>query len=130
MRLPADPSEIAKTVKGKDEFIRRRFSIKKEALEKLGYTAGCPECRAAKRGTAAATHTEDCRKRIGEKLKKVGDDERLERETAMPFEYLEEEENKERKAEEQRRKEEEGNNKDTGLKKEEHRRQAGRERTQ
>ncbi len=49
VRLPVDPSEIAKTVKGKDDFIRRE-----EDVEKHGYIAGCPGCRAANRGTAAA----------------------------------------------------------------------------
>ncbi len=33
VRLPAGPSEIPKTVKGKDEFIRRRFRFKKEDFE-------------------------------------------------------------------------------------------------
>jgi hypothetical protein len=34
VRLPADPSEITGAVKGRDEFARRRFIIKKEDLEK------------------------------------------------------------------------------------------------
>ncbi len=87
VRLQVDPSEITGAVRGKDEFIRRRFRIKKDDLEKYGYTAGCPGCRAANRGTAAANHTEECRKRIGEELEKVGD-ERIDRETARLFEYL------------------------------------------
>ena len=62
-------------------------------MEQFGYTAGCPGCRAANRGTTAANHSEECRKRLAEELEKVGD-ERLVRETERLFEYLEEEENK------------------------------------
>ena len=71
--------------------------MKKEDLEKYGYTVGCPGCRAANRGTAAANHTEERRKRIGEELEKVGD-QRLERETGTLLEYLEEEESKKKRA--------------------------------
>ena len=80
-------------VKGKSDCTRRRFRIRKDDLEKFGYTAGCPGCRAVNRGTTAANHTEECRSRIAEELEKVGDV-RLERETERLFEYLEEEENK------------------------------------
>ncbi len=49
------------------------------------------------RGTTAANHSEECRKRLDEELEKVGD-ERLVRETERLFEYLEEEENKKKRA--------------------------------
>ena len=65
-------------------------------MEKFGYMAGCPGCRAANRGTTAANHSEECRKRLAEELEKVGD-ERLVREAERLFEYLEEEENKKKR---------------------------------
>ena len=78
VRLPAEQADVTETVKGKSHFTRRRFRIRKEDLEKFGYTAGCPGCRAVSRGTTAMNHTEECRKRIAEELGKNGD-ERLER---------------------------------------------------
>ncbi len=84
-------------VKGKGYYTRRRFRIRKDYLEKFGYTTGCPGCPAMNRGTTAANHTEECRSRIAEELEKVGDV-RLKRETGRLFEHLEEEENKKKKA--------------------------------
>jgi hypothetical protein len=82
-------------VKGKSDYTRRRFRIRKEDLEKFGYTAGCPGCKAANRGTTAGNHAEECRKRLAEELEKIGD-ERLVRETERLFEYLEEDSKKKR----------------------------------
>ena len=65
-------------------------------METFGHTPGCPGRRAANKGTTAANHSEQCRKRVAEELDKVGD-ERLARETERLFEYLEEEENKKKK---------------------------------
>ena len=97
VRPPVERAEFTETVKGKSDFARRRFRIRKEDWEKFGYTASCPGCRAANRGTTAANHSEECRKRLSEELEKVGD-ERLVRETERLFEYLEEEENKKKRA--------------------------------
>ena len=83
-------------MKGKSDYTRRRFRIRKEDLEKFGYTAGCPGCRAANRGTTAANHSEECRKRLAEELGEIGD-ERLVREKERLFEHLEEEENKKKR---------------------------------
>ncbi len=66
-------------------------------METFGYTAGCPGCRAANRGTTASNHSEECRNRFAEELENVGD-ERLVREAERLFEYLEEEENTKKKA--------------------------------
>ena len=93
VRLPTEHAEFTEIVRGKNECTRRRFRIKKDDLEKFGYTTGCPGCRAVNRGTTAANHTEECRSRIAEELEKVGDV-RLERENERLFEYLEEEEKK------------------------------------
>ncbi len=57
----------------------RRHRITKRDLEKFGFTVGCPDCRAANRGSTAVGHTEECRKRIMEEVEKAGDD-RIERE--------------------------------------------------
>ena len=80
VRLPAERAEFTETVKGKSDYTRRRFRIRKEDFEKFGYTAGCPGCRAANRGTIATNHSEECKQRLAEELEKVGD-ERLVRET-------------------------------------------------
>ena len=46
VRLPTEHAEFTETVTGKNEFVRRRFRIKRDNLEKFGYTTGCPGCRA------------------------------------------------------------------------------------
>jgi hypothetical protein len=96
VRLPAEGAEFTETVKGKSDYTRRSFRMRREDLEKYGYTAGCPGYRAVNRGTTSANRSEECRKRLAEKLEKVGD-ERLVRETERMFEYLEEDENKKKK---------------------------------
>ncbi len=95
--MPTDQAKFTETVKGKRQFTRRKFRIRKEDLEMLGHTTGCPGWRAVNRGTTATNHSEEYRNRLTEELEKVGD-ERLERETERLFEYLEEEENREKKA--------------------------------
>ncbi len=40
--MPVDPAEFTEIVKGKSEFTRRRFRIRKEDLEMFGYTTDCP----------------------------------------------------------------------------------------
>ena len=97
MRLPVERAEFTEAVKGESDYTRRRFRIRKEDLEKFGHTIGCPGCRAVNRGTTAANHSEEHRKRIAEEVEKVGD-ERLVRETERLFEYLEEEESKKKRA--------------------------------
>ncbi len=92
-KITGHPSEITGAVRGKEDFVRIRFRIKKDDLEAYGYTAGCPGCRAVNRGTAAQNHMEECRKRISDGLEKVGDD-RINRETERLFDYLREEEEK------------------------------------
>ena len=87
VRLPADSEEFTKTAKGDDDCVPRRLRIRKEDLERFGYTAGCPGCRAANRGTTAVNHTEDCRRRIVTELEKIGD-ERIERERKRWHELL------------------------------------------
>ncbi len=83
--------------KGKSGFTRRRFRIRIKDWETFGHTASCPARGAAKRGTTATNHLEDCRKRIAEECDKVGD-ERLARGTEMLLEYLAEEKSKTNKS--------------------------------
>ena len=97
VRLPTETERIMETIKGKEDYAPRRLRIKKEDLEKYGYTVGCPGCRAANRGATAVGHTEACRTRIIDALEKVGD-QRTEMEQERLLEYLEEEENKRKKA--------------------------------
>ncbi len=95
-----EPGEVTKTFRGKEEFVPRRLRIKKEDLEKFGFTTGCPGCRAANRGTTAVGHAEECRKRITEELTKLGD-ERTTREHERWFVYLTEEENMRKRSREE-----------------------------
>ncbi len=74
VRLPVERAKVTETVKGKSDYTRRRFRIRKDDLEKFGYTAGSPGCRAANRGTIAVNHSEGCRTRFAEEFEKVGDE--------------------------------------------------------
>ena len=87
VRLPQEPSEVTRPVRGKDEYVPRRFRIQKGDLEKFGYTAGCLGCRAANRGLPATGHSEECRRGIQEGLEQAGDA-RIERETARANAYF------------------------------------------
>ena len=49
-------------------FVPHRIMIKKEDLEKYGYSAGCPGCKAILRGTARQGHSEACRSRIEDRV--------------------------------------------------------------
>jgi hypothetical protein len=40
VRLPINPDEFAKTVRGQDDYVPKRIRIKKGDLEKYGYTVG------------------------------------------------------------------------------------------
>ncbi len=84
---------MTKIVNGREEFVPKRFRIKRENLEKFGFATGCPGRRAANRGSSAVGHSEECRTRFAEKLKKLGVD-RITREVENLLEYLTEEENR------------------------------------
>jgi hypothetical protein len=85
-----------------------RFMIRKEDLERHGYSANCQGCRSILRGTARQGHSESCRKRIEEALK---DDPRIKLQRIKEKEYverrLEEQEAKRRKKEKEEEEEEE-----------------------
>jgi hypothetical protein len=88
VRLPTESGELTKIVKGKGAFVPRRLRIKKEDLEKFGFTTGCPGCRAANNGSISVGHSEERRERITE------GDERITRENERWFEHLTQEENR------------------------------------
>jgi hypothetical protein len=81
-----------------------RFTIRKEDLERHGYSAGCQGCKALLRGTARQGHSEACRKRLEGELK---DDPRMKLQKARQEEYvarrLEEQERKRRKQQEEKK---------------------------
>ena len=79
-------------------FVPHRIMIKKEDLEKYGYSAGCPGCKAIMRGTARQGHSEACRSRIETELR---DDPRMKAQKKRQEEFLA---NKLENQEEKRRK--------------------------
>merc|ERR1711951_156146 len=52
--------------------IKRRARITREEVAKVGFTVGCPGCRAISRNAPAQNHTETCRKRLEEAITKQG----------------------------------------------------------
>merc|ERR1712240_708375 len=91
VRLPNETDELTKPVRGRDEWAPRRFHIRRGDVEKHGYTANCPGCRAVNRGEKAVGHTEECRTRFEEQFKK-DNDERMSRQRVRLSEYKEEQE--------------------------------------
>ena len=85
-----------------EDKIPARFYIRKGDLEKHGYTANCPGCKAALRGTTKQKHTEECRSRF---MKEMVDDARVVRSTRKIEEHTarkaEEQDNKKREIEEE-----------------------------
>jgi hypothetical protein len=55
------------------EFTSRRLRITKRDLQHHGYSVGCAGCNAARRGTTAVNHSEECRTRITKALAEAGD---------------------------------------------------------
>ena len=62
-----------------------RFMIKREDLERCGFSAGCPGCKAILRGTARQGHSEACRSRIEAELR---DDPRVKTQKKRQDEFL------------------------------------------
>ena len=80
------PGEEQLTRDTAEEVVPRRLYIKKEDLDKLGYSAGSPGCRSVLRGGARQAHTEACRKRLEAELEGT---ERAERSKRKGHEFLE-----------------------------------------
>ena len=84
-------AETEKQIELEDK-IPARFYIRNVHLEKHGFTANCPGCRAALRRTTKQKHTETCRARLFDSM---ADDDRVVRSTKRTEEFVA------RKAEEQ-----------------------------
>ena len=91
VRLPTEPDELTKPVRGRDGWAPRRFHIQRGDVKRHGFTTNCPGCRAINRGERAVGHTEECRKRFEEQFKK-DNDERMSRQRVRFNEYKEEQE--------------------------------------
>ena len=69
--MPVDDTLVAPPVRPRyDEGGEERANIFKDDLIRFGYTVGCQGCKAAVRGKPAHSHTEECRKRIEDELRK------------------------------------------------------------
>jgi len=72
--LPEDRHKPIPVIRGEEgDYIVRRMRINRETIRKLGFTVGCPGCRAVNRNLPAVNHNEECRKRIEEHLRNEGD---------------------------------------------------------
>ena len=72
--LPDERQKPIPVICGDDgDYIVRRARINRETIRKLGFTVGCPGCRAVNRNLPAVNHNEECRKRIEEHLRSQGD---------------------------------------------------------
>jgi len=71
--FPFDRSGPRQLIEGEErDFIVRRMRITREFIRKVGFTIGCPGCRAVDRGQSAVSHNEECRHRIETMLRAEG----------------------------------------------------------
>ena len=49
----------------------RKTRITREEVRRIGYTAGCPGCRAVRLGQPAQNHTEKCRDKMEKEIMKA-----------------------------------------------------------
>ena len=66
VHTPEEGDDIAKPPEAEDnkEPSKRRARITREDIVRLGFTLGCPGCKAISRNAPAQNHTELCRDRI------------------------------------------------------------------
>lgn len=57
-----------------DDYTKRRVRINMSDVIRFGYTLRCHGCRSISRGVAAQNHSQECRNRIEESLRKEGDE--------------------------------------------------------
>jgi hypothetical protein len=73
--IPVTRTEPGQLMEGEDrDFIVRRMRINRETIRKLGFTIGCPGCRAVNRGQSAVNHNEACRSRVEGLLREAGNE--------------------------------------------------------
>ena len=125
INMPSDSGPLSELVKMKEpnELKVKRYRINPKDIQKYGYTKGCLGCRCISRGQPAQNHSEACRDRITEELRKEGDV-RLEREKKRKEAEQEEKAQKRKQAEEEKGDEDTG---DSGGKGEEARGKRGGE---
>ena len=75
INMPSDSGPLSDLVKPREvsDPKVKRFRINPEDIQKYGYTKGCLGCRCISRGQPAQNHSEICRSRITEELRKEGD---------------------------------------------------------
>ena len=61
--LPEERQRPIPVIRGDEgDYIVRRVRITRETIRKLGFTTGCPGCRAVNRNLPAVNHNEECRR--------------------------------------------------------------------
>ena len=67
VNLPRDRSGVEPPMVGEDRpLVHRRVKITREQVRLMGFTVGCPGCRAVNRNLPAVNHNETCRGRFEE----------------------------------------------------------------
>ena len=71
INMPQDETPVTQPVtRGDEEGGVKRAKIFKDDLVRFGHTVGCQGYKAAVRGRTAQSHSEECRKRIEDELRK------------------------------------------------------------
>ena len=63
VHIPEDREKIKAPIEGEESYVPRRVRKSRGTIRKVGFTAGCPGCRAVNRGDSAVNHNEECRKK-------------------------------------------------------------------
>ena len=74
VNVPREGAGVEAPMIGEDrEPVHRRVRITREQVRMMGFTVGCPGCRAVHRGLPAVSHIEECRKRFEESMREHSD---------------------------------------------------------
>ena len=75
VHVPSDREPLQPPMQGEErQVIPRRARITREQVRMMGFTVGCPGCRAVNRGQPAINHSEECRNIMEVHLRGQGDD--------------------------------------------------------
>ena len=70
VHMPEEGDNISKPPETEDKIAnRRRARITREDVVRIGFTLGCPGCKAISRNAPAQNHTEECRERLEKESK-------------------------------------------------------------
>ena len=95
--IPVDRTGPRQLIEGEETgFTVRRMRITREFIRKVGFTIGCPACRAVNFSQPAVNHNEECRRRIEGMLREQGNENILRSEERIK-ERNEERDNKRRR---------------------------------